>query len=167
MLKKVRILIKTTRKEARTTLFPAAATEPRQAPADNEPDQLEMTVEGTLREDATHVYLFYKEGELTEMGDTTTTISYQKDAPKLITVTRNGAVRTTMVLQEATRHTTVYETPYMPFELATYATRIQNALLDEGKLQMRYTVELKGAAAEHTDLSITLLPYFRSPINKG
>ena len=168
MLKKVRIQINSTRHEVGVTLFPAAATELRPAPpAAAEPERLEMTVEGVLREDATHVYLSYKEGELTEMGDTTTTLSFQREEPRLITIARNGTVRSTMTFEEANRHVTVYETPYMPFEIATYASLIQNNLLDEGKLRMRYTVEVKGANAEQTDLSLTLLPYFRAPINRG
>lgn len=166
MLKKVRIHIKTERVESRTTLFPAAATEPRQAPDDTEPERLEMTVEGVLREDATHVYLSYKEGDLTEMGDTTTTISYQKDTPKLVSITRNGAVKSTLVFEEKTRHITVYETPFMPFEIATYAKRVENDLLSTGKLHMNYSVQIKGANAEQTDITLTLLPYFREPIGK-
>lgn len=170
MLRKVRIHIKTERVASRTTLFPAAAggAAPRADKAGGtEPERLEMTVEGVLREDATHVYLSYKEGELTEMGDTTTTVSYQKDTPRLVSITRNGTVRSTLVFEEATRHITVYETPFMPFEIATYATRIDNTLLDGGKLHMRYTVEIKGADAERTDMTLTLLPYFRAPIGKG
>lgn len=170
MLRKVRIHIKTERVESCTTLFPAAATETaahtRKAEK-SEPERLEMTVEGVLREDATHVYLSYKEGNLTEMGDTTTTVSYQKDTPRLVSITRNGTVKSTLVFEEKTRHITVYETPYMPFEIATYAKRVENDLLDGGKLHMRYTVEIKGADAEQTDITLTLLPYFNRPIVRG
>lgn len=168
MLKKVRIHMKTSRKEAHDSLFEQSFHQPPGADrlAQEPPEELEMTVDGVLREDATHVYLSYKEGELTEMGDTTTTISYQKDMPKLVSITRNGTVRSTLVFEEGTQQRSVYETPYMPFEVATYTTLIKNSLLTDGHLRMRYIVEIKGANAERTNMTLTLLPYFKEPIGK-
>ena len=159
MLRKVRIHIKTERVASRTTLFPAAAggTAPRADKAGKaEPERLEMTVEGVLREDATHVYLSYKEGELTEMGDTTTTVSYQKDTPRLVSITRNGTVRSTLVFEEATRHITVYETPFMPFEICILTMKVKNRLIEDGTLKLDYVVEVKGAQAERTRFTMEI-----------
>lgn len=163
MLKKVRIVIKTTQKETNGTLFEDArggiVTD-----AACEPQVLEMTASGSYYDDGTRISISYREGEQTGMKNARTTISFQKNDPGLVTMTRDGEVRTALCFEEGRRHISVYQTPYMPFEVAVKTKRVKNRIVENGTLHLDYTVELKGANAEHTDFSLTLLPDIKKPL---
>ena len=161
MLKKIRITIKTTKRAAQKSLFDGA---PVNAPST--PEVTEFTTEGNWRDDGTHVYITYREGELSGMGRTTTVLSFDKKEQDVLTLTRSGGVRTAMVFEKGKRHLSLYETPIMPFELALYTKTVENTLTENGALHLLYTVELKGGDPEENDFSLTVLPYFDKPQGK-
>ena len=168
MLKKVRIHIVSERREALGSLFETAGRpimdETVPAP-DAEPECIEMTVQGSYRDDGERVTITYKEGELSGMEGTTTTVSFHKNDPALISMLRNGTVKTAMVFEKGRRHFCVYQTPIMPFEVCIYTRSVTNLLENEGKLELGYTVELRGAQAEQTHFTMRLLPVFDSPVH--
>ena len=100
------------------------------------------------------------------MENSHTTISFQKSEPSLITMTRDGTVRTALIFEAGRRHMCVYQTPFMPFEVAVKTKQVENRIAENGTLHMNYTVELKGANAEQTDFSLMLLPDADAPISK-
>ncbi len=165
MLKKVRIKIDTKQREIAGSLFEKSRAG---APGeiDNEEKKLSMTALGSYYDDGTRVSISYREGELTGMENTRTTLSFPKSEPKLVTLTRDGAVRTALLFEEGCRHICVYQTPYMPFEVAVKAKEVDNRIEENGTLYLRYTVELKGANAEQTEFSMTLLPDLDAPRSK-
>ncbi len=166
MLKKVRIAIKTTQHEVGGTLFetPTGTVLPKAQQVDHEPQTLELMMEGSYHDDGTRISVSYREGEITGMQNARTTISFQKNDPSLVTMTRDGEVRTALCFEEGRRHLCIYQTPYMPFELAVKTRRVRNRIEENGTLHLDYTVELKGANAEHTDFSLTLLPDINKPL---
>ena len=161
MLKKVRIKIVTDRVESKGSLFEGSGVTARKKGA--EPEHLELVLEGRYHDDGVRVSIGYTEGEMSGMEGSKTTISYQKNEPALVTMMRTGTVKTALVFERGRRHHCVYQTPIMPFEVAVHTAEVQNALESEGRLVLDYTVELKGAAAEHTHLVLTLLPAFDHP----
>lgn len=162
MLKKVRVLIKTKQYKVKDTLFDGAPVT--DAEIDNEPEELEMMMEGSYHDDGTRISISYREGEITGMKNTRTTLSFHKSEPMLISMIRDGSVRTALFFEEGKRHISLYETPFMPFELAVKTKRIKNRIEENGMLTLDYTVELKGASAEHTDFSLQLLPHITKPL---
>lgn len=164
MLKKVRIAIKTTQQEIGGTLFEKQPATRKLQEIDHAPQTLELMMEGSYHDDGTRISISYREGEHTGMKNARTTISFQKNDPTLVTMTRDGEVRTALCFEEGRRHLSVYQTPYMPFEVAVKTKRVQNRIAENGTLHLDYTVELKGANAEHTDFSLTLLPDIKKPL---
>ena len=160
MLKKVRIIIKTTQHELASSLFQKA----HKGEVSSEPNTVELTMEGRYHDDGTRVTISYKEGELTGMKDARTAISFQKSEPQLITMTRDGAVRTAMVFEPGRRHLCAYQTPYMPFELAVATKKVENRIEENGSLHLVYTAEIKGANGQYTDFTMTLLPDLSRPL---
>lgn len=160
MLKKVRIAIKTTQRELSTSLFHQKHT----GEVSSEPETIELMMEGRYHDDGTRVTISYKEGELTGMKDARTSISFQKNEPCLVTMTRDGAVRTAMIFEPGQRHLCMYQTPYMPFELAVATKRVENHIEENGTLHLIYTAEIKGANAQYTDFTMTLLPDLSKPL---
>ena len=162
MLKKVRIAIKTTQQEVATSLF----HKKKASDISTERNNVELMMEGRYYDDGTRVTISYKEGELTGMQNARTSISFQKNEPSLVTMTRDGAVRTAMIFEPGRRHLCMYETPYMPFELAVATKQVENRLENDGTLHLVYTAEIKGATGQHTDFLMTLLPDLDKPLRR-
>lgn len=166
MLKKVRIQITTERCEIKGSLFetPMGQFLPTGAPPSEEaPERLELLMEGRYHDDGTRISISYKESEATGMEGATTTLFFQKNEPGLITMTRTGTVRTALVFEAGHRHHCIYETPIMPFDVSVETRVVQNDIEVAGRLHLDYTVELRGANAEHTRFEMKLLPDYQRP----
>ena len=169
MLKKVRVQIITDRYEIKGSLYNnAMADVPPDAVAPpafhGETEHMEMTVEARYHDDGTRVCISYKESELSGMEGSTTSVSFQKNEPQLISMLRDGTVKTALVFEQSKRHLCVYQTPVMPFEICVYTKSVRNAIESEGMLEMDYTVELRGAQAERTKFLMRVLPSFDQPL---
>lgn len=162
MLKKVRIKIKTRQQELAGTLFDTRGAAGGKS-LDTDPQEMELLYEGRYHDDGTRITISYREGELTGMENTKTTLSFQKSEPGLLRMTRDGAVRTALLFEQGRRHVSYYQTPYMPFEVAIKTKRVENRIAENGTLFLSYTAELKGANAEQTEFTMTLLPYTDAP----
>jgi len=123
---------------------------------DVEQDVIEMSTEGTLRIADGRVEISYDESELTGMEGATTCVSFATDAPGLVTMMRGGTVTTALVFEPHRRHICVYHTPFMPFEICVYSSRVDNRLLDLGTLDLDYIIELRGAQAERTRFTMKI-----------
>ena len=162
MLKKIRIKIDTCQREVAASLFEGALTAAEGL--DAEAQTLSVTAEGSYYDDGNRVQISYREGELSGMEGTRTTLAFHKNDPQVLTLTRDGAVRTTLRFEVGVCHTSLYQTPYMPFELAVATKKVENCIEENGILHLVYTAEIKGANGQHTDFTMTLLPDLNKPI---
>ena len=124
--------------------------------AEDEEDLLQLTTDGYISLGEERAEICYSESALTGMEGATTTLSFQKDLPGLVTMLRGGSVTTAMVFEEKKRHICVYETPIMPFELCIHTLKVENELLTTGRLYLDYIVEFKGAQAERTKFTMMI-----------
>ena len=170
MLKKVMIHISSRHTEASDALFsymfgennPAEQNANERFPADVEPEidedePLEILTEGSLyvSKDG-RVTLSYTETELSGMEGAKTNVVFDQKTDGLVTMMRSGPVNTALVFEEGSRHICVYQTPYMPFELCVHTLKVDNHLLDEGRLYLDYIIEFRGAKAEHNLFTLTI-----------
>ena len=171
MLKKVRVQILTDRCEMQGSLYetPSGKLLPdleAEFPVQKgDVEHLEMTTEAIYHDDGHRVCISYKESELSGMEGSKTSVSYHKNEPQMLYMMRDGTVKTAMVFEKGRRHFCVYQTPIMPFEVCIYTRSVTNLLENEGKLELGYTVELRGAQAEQTHFTMRLLPVFDSPVH--
>lgn len=121
-----------------------------------EPAKMEFTTEGTLTIKDGRATVRYSESELTGMDGATTEVSFALDAPGLVTMLRGGGVTTSLVFEQDKRHVSIYETPFMPFEICILTMRVENLLIEEGTLNLDYVVEVKGAQAERTKFTMDI-----------
>ena len=164
VLKKVRILLVSESCELTGSLFANGGVGvPR---AGEIPAKTEALLEGKYHDDGTRVCIRYKESELTGMEGSTTSVSFQKNDPGVISMLRDGAVKTALIFEQGQRHLCVYQTPIMPFEVGVYTKKVHNGIEKEGVLEMDYTVEIRGAQAERTKFQMRVLPYFDKPGQK-
>lgn len=170
MLKKVMIHISSRHTEASDALFSYmfGENDPAEQSADgrlHEDDEdgidgdepLEILTEGSLFVSKEgRVTLSYTETELSGMEGAKTSVVFDKGSEGLVTMMRSGPVNTALVFEAGSRHICVYQTPYMPFELCVHTLRVDNHLLDEGKLYLDYIIEFRGAKAEHNLFTLTV-----------
>ena len=172
MLKKVMIHISSRHTEASDDLFcymfgennPAKDNADEQFPTEDEQqmeiddDQpIELSSEGVLHISPNgRVTLSYLETDLSGMEGSKTSVVFDKNNDQLITMMRSGGVNTALVFEEGNRHTCVYQTPFMPFELCVHTLKVENQLLSYGKLYLDYIIEFRGAKAEHNLFTLTI-----------
>ena len=171
MLKKVMIHISSRHTEASDALFsymfrendPAEENAEEAYPLEDDgPDidsdePLEILTEGSLfiSKDG-RVTLSYTETELSGMEGAKTSVVFDKGQEGLVTMMRSGPVNTALVFEAGSRHICVYQTPYMPFELCVHTLAVDNRLLSEGRLDLDYIIEFRGAKAEHNIFTLTV-----------
>lgn len=121
---------------------------------ETEPGTYELTTEGYLFS-GERISVSYKEAELSEDGECITEISFQKDDPGCITITRSGSLSAAFVIEEGKRQYSVYNTPYGALEMCVYARRVENSVSESGgALLLDYAVELKGMTAQRTKMRV-------------
>ncbi len=125
--------------------------------AEAEPAKMEFTTEGTLTIKDGRATVRYGESELTGMDGATTQVSFALDAPGLVTMLRGGGVTTSLVFEQDKRHVSIYETPFMPFEICILTMKVENLLIETGTLKLDYVVEVKGAQAERTKFTMDII----------
>ena len=118
-----------------------------------ESETMELFSRGRLRLSEDTFSLSYEESELTEMQGCQTQLSFRLAQRDLVSLTRSGSVATALVFEPGKRHTSIYQTPYMPFEVCVHTLSVDNRLaLDEGNvggtLELDYIIEIRGAQAE-------------------
>ncbi len=86
-----------------------------------------------------------------------TEISFEKDTPGLVTICKSGMGSTVMTIEAGRRHSCVYRTPFMDFEMRVRALRVDNGITESGgRLRLDYALEIRGAEAHRTVMDITL-----------
>ena len=111
-------------------------------PEEEDGDVFEMTTEAVWSDDGTNIIIGYEESELSGMEGTATIIAFNKKEPTLVTITRDGSYKSTLVLEQGRSHTGLYQTPYMPMEVTTRAHHLVNRLLENGTLEVDYSVRI-------------------------
>ncbi|MBO5375103.1 MAG: DUF1934 domain-containing protein [Clostridia bacterium] len=119
-------------------------------------DTITTYFDGLIAETGDEVRITYFEDDASGMGGVKAIIAFNKSEPKEVTITRSGAVNTIMLFSQGERTISVYNTPYMPFELGIYAKRVDNRIMTDGVLEISYILEIKGALAQKTEMKLEL-----------
>ena len=124
-----------------------------------EKNTFEMVANGFLTLTDERVEVEYNETELTGMDGSTTTISFARNDPGVVTMLRCGTVSTALVFEEEKRHLCAYDTGVLPFELCIYTKSVKNGITEAGgRLELQYLVEIRGAKAEQTKCVVEIRP---------
>lgn len=156
----VMITLSTARIEVPEDLFADESSDP--VPFDclhtEMPDPTDLLVEGRLVTSPSRVELVYEEGELTGMEGSVTALGFDRNTPGLVSMIRTGSVETALVFEQNKRHFSVYDTPFSSFQVCVHTIRVENKLLEEGRLYLDYLVEIHGAQAEHCRMTVSIRP---------
>ncbi len=122
--------------------------------------KFEVSCRGIMSEADGVFTLSYDEPADNGMGKTTTVITFHRDAPGTVTLSREGEVRSHFVYDEALpRRTYLYETPLMPFEMAIVTKSVVNRMgVRGGTLHLDYKMDMNGSNMERTVLDLLVRP---------
>ena len=162
MLKKIAIEITTEQYEVPGSFYGAVGELPTPAldAAPASPDDVQLNVfiaDASYHDDGHRVCIRYTENAESGMEGVKTTLSYQKTDPGRITLLRDGEVKTALEFVQGERYFGVYQTPIMPFDLCLLPRTVDNSIETTGFLQLDYVIQLKGAEAQRTKLTLWLL----------
>jgi uncharacterized beta-barrel protein YwiB (DUF1934 family) len=121
-------------------------------------DTITSYYEGDISVEGDEVKISYVESG-NEMDGVNTTVSYKISNPDELTISREGEVNAIMLFSRGKRTISIYQTPFMPFEIGIYANRIKNAIMEKGTLELSYIIEIKGALAQKTELKMEIKKY--------
>lgn len=122
-----------------------------------EPEILDINSLGTYADDGERISISYDESEATGMSGSTTTVTFLKNDPSVVSMIRSGTVSTTLVFEQGKRHHCMYKTPFMPFEICVRTIKVENSIIISGNLLLDYIIEIRGAKAERTRFSFQIL----------
>ena len=123
----------------------------------DEEDAIELNTEGVMNLDGERVELVYEESEITGMEGSRTSVVFDKDNAGLVSMLRDGTVSTALVFERGKRHHCVYNTPIMPFEICVRTLKVENNILESGRLALDYVIEIRGAKAERTKFELEII----------
>ena len=124
-------------------------------PAD---DTVEMTTSALLIEDGGRITLRYRETELSGLDGAQTELSFLASEPGVVTISRTGAVRCTLVLEKGKFHTSAYSISGMALDMTTAAYRVNNTLTETGgELDALYNLRIGAAVTSRIRLQVKIL----------
>ena len=119
-------------------------------------DIAECFYEGDIEITDGKVTVSYVEKEEYGMDGSKTSISFFEDKPKEIYLKRTGKQSTSIIFREGERQISAYDTGLVIFETCFYSRSVDNRLLTDGTLEIKYIVEIKGACAQKTVLRMEI-----------
>lgn len=107
--------------------------------ADGETDTLEMTTHASLVFDGDSYTITYNEDDSQE-GESTTVLKVT--GGRVIEVTREGAINSSLTIEEGVRHLSHHVTPYGAFSLGISGKTVESDITEDGgRLVFRYATD--------------------------
>lgn len=161
--KNIKMKIRSRRYDVEGSLFDAIVDEmfdefdiERQEKDFDDEEAIELNSEGKMNIDGKNIEIVYEESEITGMEGSSTSLHFSADDPGLVSMIRSGNVSTSLVFEQGKRHHCVYNTPIMPFEICVRTHKVRNTLLENGRLELDYMIEIRGANAERTNFTLEI-----------
>ena len=128
--------------------------EGRQTYQDQEPEIIELVTDGTMEFRNGGWDISYEESELTGLAGVTTTFRIE---PEKVTLTRTGALNSTMVFQENVVHESLYQMPFGALMLSVKATRVFFDMVpDGGVIDLSYNISIENSEAGVIDYHLDI-----------
>lgn len=128
--------------------------EGRQSYQDQEPEVIELVTEGTMEFCNGGWDISYEESELTGLAGVTTTFRVE---PGKVTLTRKGALNSTMIFQENVVHESLYQMPFGALMLSVKATSVFFDIVpDGGVIDLSYHIDIENTQAGVIDYHLDI-----------
>lgn len=157
--REIRIFINSVRYEVEASLFSGDEDDIIEMDENGEiePERMQIKTVGRYVIDGDRCEIRYDESDVTGMEGSVTSISFDMADNGVVTMSRTGSVSTALVFEKGKRHHCVYNTPIMPFEVCVKTLSVNNRIGEDGRLELDYIVEIRGAKAERTKFSMKIM----------
>ena len=126
----------------------------RQTYQDQEPEVIELVTDGIMEFCNGGWDISYEESELTGLAGVTTTFRVE---PGTVTLTRKGALNSTMVFRENVVHESLYQMPFGALMLSVKASRVFFDLVpDGGVIDLSYHISIENSEAGVIDYHLDI-----------
>ena len=130
------------------------AIEGRQQYQDQEPEIIQLVTDGTMEFRNGGWDISYEESELTGLAGVTTTFRVE---PGKVTLTRKGALNSTMIFQENVVHESLYQMPFGALMLSVKATSVFFDIVpDGGVIDLSYNINIENSEAGVIDYHLDI-----------
>ncbi len=89
-----------------------------------------------------NIEISYRENEDDPQITSLSKIIFSPKEPKLVLMEKQGAISSLLSFEESKTHICEYETPFMPFKIYVSTEKVENSLLQDGKLKLEYVLNI-------------------------
>lgn len=112
--------------------------------------EMELCTEATLTvNDRGLVVIEYPENEDDEQLRATCKIIFHPDHGGLVSMIKEGAVRTYLSFEAGKMHVCTYNTPFIPLKIYVETRAVDNRLLSEGAMRLNYVLNFEDNPPQH------------------
>ena len=120
-------------------------------------DEIEVCTEGSIcTNESGQIEISYSENEDDPQIASRSKIIFHPSDPSLLIMTKEGAIRTVLSFEEGKTHICAYDTPFMPFKVYVTTNKLDNRLLERGKLKLEYVLNINDSDPQHFVITVTL-----------
>ena len=119
-------------------------------------DEIELCTEGFIETNGSgQVEISYVENEDDKQLTCLSKIIFHPDDPLLLIMSKEGAISTVLSFEEGKTHICAYDTPFMPFKVYVTTNKLDNRLLERGRIKLDYTLNINDTQPQHFIITVT------------
>lgn len=124
-----------------------------------EEDIMEFVTEARLYKRGEAMYLIYEETELSGVPGCRTRLKCKPDEVQMKRYGEGAGIGNEIRFERGKRYSGLYDTPFGAIEMEVLTNKLENNLTEEGsgKLDIDYSISLKGLIEGRNQLNITLM----------
>jgi uncharacterized beta-barrel protein YwiB (DUF1934 family) len=71
-------------------------------------------------------------------------------------MSKEGAISTVLSFEEGKTHICSYDTPFMPFKIYVTTQKLENRILESGRLKLDYILNINDTDPQHFIINVTV-----------
>lgn len=125
---------------------------------DDERTESELFTDAVINCTKNNSTISYEDTEATGFEGSVTTVKITNG--REATIMRTGASNSLLTFETGKKHYCQYGTPFGMFQMGVYTHAIEDTLLENGRLYMKYTLDVNASKLSDNEITITI-PNFR------
>ena len=126
--------------------------------ADGDSDRVELLTTGSYYKKNDSYFILYDESEATGFDGSHTILKYD-EAQRRVTMTRSGATRSQLIIEEGRRHQCNYDTGYGSLIIGVSCDRLTSHLTEEGgEIAFGYSLDINAALTSVNQVHVQVAP---------
>lgn len=125
---------------------------------DDERTESELFTDAVINCTKNNSTISYEDTEATGFEGSVTTVKITNG--KEATIMRTGSSNSLLTFETGKKHYCQYGTPFGMFQMGVYTHAIEDTLLENGRIYMKYTLDLNASKLSDNEITITI-PNFK------